>query len=66
MPRKRTTPPRPYGRGKKPKLFLLTPEMIRLLKLAAKKSKMTQVAYLEAALENQFLLDNIKRSPSEP
>jgi len=37
--------------------------MIRLLKLAAKKSKMTQVAYLEAALENQFLLDNVKEKP---
>jgi hypothetical protein len=51
--------PRPYGRGKKPKLFLLTPDVIRRLESAARKSKISQTAYLEAALEAKFKKDGI-------
>jgi len=39
MPRKRTTPPRPYGQGKKLKAFRCTEKTSRLLKKAAKKEK---------------------------
>ena len=39
MPRKRTTPPQPYGQGKKLKAFRCTEKTSRLLKKAAKKEK---------------------------
>ena len=39
MPRKRTTPPRPYGQGKKLKACHWTEKTSRLLKKAAKKEK---------------------------
>ena len=53
MPRKRTTPPQPYGQGKKLKAFRCTEKTSRLLKKAAKR-KISEAAYIEAALEDRF------------
>ena len=60
MPRKRTTPARPYGQGKKLKAFRCTEKTSRLLKKAAKKAKLSEAAYIETALEKQFLQDGIR------
>jgi hypothetical protein len=59
MPRKRTTPARPYGQGKKLKAFRCTEKTSRLLKKAAKKAKISEAAYIEAALKDQFRKDGL-------
>ena len=59
MPRKRTTPARPYGKGKKLKAFRCTEKTSRLLKRAAKKAKISEAAYIEAALEDRFRKDGL-------
>jgi hypothetical protein len=59
MPRKRTTPARPYGQGKKLKAFRCTEKTSRLLKKAAKKAKISEAAYIEAALEDRFQKDGL-------
>jgi hypothetical protein len=59
MPEAKTVPRRRYGRDKRQKLFLLTPEMIRLLESAAQKYHTSQTAYLEAALEERFKRDQL-------
>jgi hypothetical protein len=59
MPRKRTTPARLYGQGKKLKAFRCTEKTSRLLKKAAKKAKISEAAYIEAALEDRFRKDGL-------
>ena len=59
MSRKRTTPARPYGLGKKLKAFRCTEKTSRLLKRAAKKAKISEAAYIEAALEDRFRKDGL-------
>jgi hypothetical protein len=59
MPRKRTSPARPYGQGKKLKAFRCTEKTSRLLKRAAKKAKISEAAYIEAALEDRFRKDGL-------
>jgi hypothetical protein len=53
MPRKRITPPRPYGQGKKLKAFHWTEKTSRLLK-GSQKRKISEAAYFEAAFEDRF------------
>ena len=60
MPRKRTSPARPYGQDKKHKAFRFTDEFSRRLKKAAKKTKTTETAYIEQAVETQFKKDDIQ------
>jgi predicted DNA-binding protein len=59
-PRKRTAPARPYGQDKKHRAFRFTDDFSRRLKKAAKKTKMTETAYLEQAAETQFKKDDIE------
>jgi hypothetical protein len=61
MPRKRISPARPYGQGKKLKAFRCTEKTSRLLKKAAKKAKISEAAYIEAALEDRFRKDGFTR-----
>jgi hypothetical protein len=63
MPRKRTSPARPYGQGKKLKAFRCTEKTSRLLKKAAKKLKISEAVYIETALEDRFHKDGLL--PSE-
>jgi len=59
MPRKRTAPARPYGRGKKLKAFRCPAEIAGLLKKAVKKAKTSEAAYIESALRAKFEQDGL-------
>ena len=63
MPRQKKsngTPARSYGQGKKPKTFRLTPQTIRKLKEATISNGISETAYVELALKEQFKKNGIK------